>query len=222
MGLIWGSVLSVLGLVAAVLIPVAVRLITDDFKEWLPWITCRLIARAVSRLPESERERLEEEWWSHVNEWPGSLAKIYVAYGYLSASKSIDHIVRFDSTAAKRIQEVMLRAMDIVIAAALLLFTIPLLCMVALCIKLESPGPVLVSQRRVGRNGQTLGVWKFRSMRLDDFEPIFQYEKRPRVTRVGSFLRKTALDEMPTPLAVLRGDMTLVGKPRRLSWSMPT
>jgi hypothetical protein len=88
--MIWG----VLSVVAAILIAVAARIISDDVKEWLPCITRCLIERAVSRLPEGERERLEEEWWSHVNERPGGLAKIYVAYGYLSASKSIDKIVR--------------------------------------------------------------------------------------------------------------------------------
>src|SRR5260370_35042620 len=92
--MIWGIVLSVLSVIAAIFISVAVRVISDDVKEWLPWITRCLIERAVSRLPEGDRGRTEEEWWSHVNERPGGLSKIYVAYGYLSASKSIDKIVR--------------------------------------------------------------------------------------------------------------------------------
>jgi hypothetical protein len=80
---------------------------TRALKEWLPWITRRLIERAVSRLPESERERFEEEWWGHVNEWPGALAKIYIAYGYLSASNSIGDITRIGESprVLQRIQE---------------------------------------------------------------------------------------------------------------------
>ena len=74
-GLIWGVVLSILGLVAPILIPATARLVADDAKEWLSWITSRLIERAVSRLPESERERYEQEWWGHVNEWPGQLGQ---------------------------------------------------------------------------------------------------------------------------------------------------
>jgi len=75
MGLIWGTVLSVLGVVAAVLFSITARIIGDDVKEWLPWIIRRLVEHAVRRLPEEERDRFEEEWWAHINELPGNPAK---------------------------------------------------------------------------------------------------------------------------------------------------
>ena len=62
MGLMGGTVLFVLGVIGAILIPVTARVLGDDVKEWLPWITKRLVDRAVSRLPEEERGRFEEEW----------------------------------------------------------------------------------------------------------------------------------------------------------------
>lgn len=204
MGLIWGIVLSVLGLVAAVLIPTAARIVADDFKEWSPWITRRLIQRAVSRLPESERERTEEEWWSDVNEWPGNLAKIYRACGYLSASRSIGNIVRSDSPVAGRIQEAVRRIMDLMVATTLLCLVFPILGIVALCIKYDSPGPVFSRLPRIGQNGREFQLWKFRSMTSGGTGD-------PRPTRVGAFLRRTKLDDLPQFFNVLRGDMSLVG-----------
>src|SRR6516164_11799662 len=92
MGLIWATIISVFGILGAIIIAVAGRVLSDDFKEWLPWITRHLIERAVSRLPENEREKRREEWESDVNEWPGNLAKVYRAWGYLSAARAINHI----------------------------------------------------------------------------------------------------------------------------------
>lgn len=90
MGLIWGTIISVFGLIGA--IAIAGRLLSDDAKEWLPWITRHLIERAVARLLEHEREKRREEWNSDVNEWPGNLAKVYRAWGFLSAARGIRHI----------------------------------------------------------------------------------------------------------------------------------
>jgi hypothetical protein len=92
MGLIWGTIISVFGLVGAIAIAVVGRVLSDDAKEWLSWITGHLIERAVARLPENEREKRREEWKSDVNEWPGNLAKVYRAWGYLSAARAIHHI----------------------------------------------------------------------------------------------------------------------------------
>ena len=98
MGLIWAIIISLLGLVGSIIIGASGRLLSDDVKEWLPWITRRLIERAVSRLPENERQKRREEWESDVNEWPGNLAKLYRAWGYLSASKAINNIVVSNDT----------------------------------------------------------------------------------------------------------------------------
>jgi hypothetical protein len=94
MGLIRAAIIAVLGMFGAIIIAVTGRLFSDEIKEWLPWITRYLTERAVSRLPESEREKRREEWESDLNEWPGNLAKLYRAWGYLSASRSIAKIAR--------------------------------------------------------------------------------------------------------------------------------
>ena len=103
MGLIWGTLLFVLGVAGAIIIAtVTARVVGDDVKEWLPWITRRLVELAVSRLPEQERDRFEEEWWAHIDDLPGNLAKVHAACGYLSASKAINHIAQFGDTTALR------------------------------------------------------------------------------------------------------------------------
>src|SRR5947209_20076049 len=124
MGLMGGTVLFVLGVIGAILIPVTARVLGDDVKEWLPWITKRLVQRAVSRLPDEERARFEEEWWAHINELPGNLAKAYAAWGCLSASKAINHIALFGDRTG--IEEVTLRARYVPISVSLLLLVLPL------------------------------------------------------------------------------------------------
>ncbi len=114
------------------------------------------------------------------------------------------------------------RFLDIVGACAGLLLTILLFPAIALAIQIESPGPVLYSQIRCGLNGHPFRIWKFRSMipeadRLQHMVSnqakgnIFKNEHDPRVTRVGRFLRKSSLDELPQFWNVLQGDMSLVG-----------
>ncbi|HIC93861.1 MAG TPA: undecaprenyl-phosphate glucose phosphotransferase [Anaerolineae bacterium] len=116
------------------------------------------------------------------------------------------------------------RAMDVVIASVGLVLCAPLMGLIALLIKADSPGPVLFRQVRVGRGGRLFTLYKFRSMRqeaeaeraqlLDLNEatgPIFKIRDDPRLTRVGKLLRRTSLDELPQLYNVLRGEMSLVG-----------
>jgi exopolysaccharide biosynthesis polyprenyl glycosylphosphotransferase len=105
------------------------------------------------------------------------------------------------------------RALDLVVAAAVLGFGWPVFAAIAAAIKLSSPGPVLFAQRRFGRAGDEIRVFKFRSMRVtEDGARVQQAQKGdPRVTRVGAFLRRTSLDEIPQFFNVLLGDMSVVG-----------
>ena len=105
------------------------------------------------------------------------------------------------------------RISDVVIAAAILLLIWPVLLLVALGVKLSSPGPVIFKQRRYGLDGQQIWVYKFRSMRTCDDGEVVQQAGRcdPRTTRFGAFLRRTSLDELPQFINVLQGRMSVVG-----------
>ncbi|MEE8312228.1 MAG: sugar transferase [Candidatus Binatia bacterium] len=120
------------------------------------------------------------------------------------------------------------RAIDLFGAAVGLMVLTPLLALVALAIRLDSSGPIIFAQERVGYNRRRFPTYKFRTMvenadRMQaDLEhlneasgPVFKIRRDPRITRIGSFLRKTSLDELPQLVNVLRGDMSLVG-PRPL------
>ena len=116
------------------------------------------------------------------------------------------------------------RIMDIAGALIGLAVTIVLTPFIALAIKLDSKGPVFFAQKRVGKNGRYFKLYKFRSMYVDAEErkkelmaqnemegPMFKVEHDPRITKVGAFLRKTSLDELPQFYNILIGNMSLVG-----------
>ncbi|MFA7261502.1 MAG: exopolysaccharide biosynthesis polyprenyl glycosylphosphotransferase [Caulobacter sp.] len=116
------------------------------------------------------------------------------------------------------------RAQDLVVGALALLLGWPLMLAVAMAIKLDSPGPVFFRQRRHGFNNEEILVWKFRSMRAEaaDFAAVQQVRAGDdRVTRVGRFIRKTSLDELPQLFNVMTGEMSLVG-PRPHAVGMKT
>lgn len=106
------------------------------------------------------------------------------------------------------------RVLDTVLAALALVILSPLFVVIAIVIKIDSPGPVFFKQARRTRNGAIFNMYKFRSMVVNAEHTgagLFNYENDPRVTRVGRFLRDTSLDELPQLLNVIRGEMALVG-----------
>ncbi|NEX64121.1 TIGR03013 family XrtA/PEP-CTERM system glycosyltransferase [Noviherbaspirillum galbum] len=111
------------------------------------------------------------------------------------------------------------RLIDLLASLALLTVALPVMLITAVCIVLEDGGPVLYRQERVGKNGKTFMVLKFRSMRTDaekSGNPQWAQVGDTRVTRVGRFIRKTRIDELPQILNVLRGEMSFVGpRPER-------
>ncbi|MEM7517394.1 MAG: exopolysaccharide biosynthesis polyprenyl glycosylphosphotransferase, partial [Planctomycetota bacterium] len=115
--------------------------------------------------------------------------------------------------------ELVKRWVDFVLALVIFALTWPFMLLTALAVRLESPGPVLFSQERVGKNGESFTLFKFRSMRADAEKlsgPVWASENDPRITRVGRFIRKTRLDELPQLFNVLAGTMSLVGpRPER-------
>ncbi len=128
-------------------------------------------------------------------------------------------------------QRVIKRLMDIVGALVLLALTWPIMLVTAIAIKLDSPGPILFKQKRIGENGRPFIIYKFRSMvhNADELlpqildvehldEPAYKLKNDPRRTRVGKFIRRWSIDELPQIFNVLKGDMSLVGPRPEIAW----
>ena len=132
----------------------------------------------------------------------------------------VDHV----AANASPVDAVLRRALDVAVSAAALVLLLPLLLVIALLIRLDSPGPILFVQTRVGKHGHPFPVFKFRSMFTNAEErlhtvlaanertgPVFKMRQDPRITRIGRGLRRCSVDEVPQLLNVLRGEMSLVG-----------
>ena len=140
------------------------------------------------------------------------------------------------------VSRLVMYALDVVLAGLLLVVAAPVLTVIALLIRLSSPGPVLFRQLRIGHLEQPFAMLKFRTMHVDcddrlhrDFvtrmlsgdtageaapDGVFKLADDPRVTRIGHFLRRTSLDELPQLVNVLRGEMSLVGPRPALPWEI--
>jgi len=135
---------------------------------------------------------------------------------------------------SKRSYEIAKRAMDIVLSLMLLVLLLPVILICALLVRLDSPGPAFFLQNRTGKGGRPFKLVKLRTMVINASElkeqlwqyneltyPDFKMENDPRITRMGRFLRRTSLDEIPNIFNVLLGNMSLVG-PRPTSFSKDT
>ncbi len=107
----------------------------------------------------------------------------------------------------------MKRTLDFIASGVGLLLISPIFLLIALLIKLNSTGPVLFAQTRVGRNCEAFKLYKFRSMvtNAESVGPYYTQQNDPRITRIGRFIRKTSLDELPQLINVLKGEMSIVG-----------
>ena len=117
------------------------------------------------------------------------------------------------------------RSFDIISASIGILFLLPLFIVLSILVKLDSKGPIFFSHKRIGKNGKIIGIYKFRSMvsnseeifknfteeQKKEFEKNFKLDDDPRITKIGGFLRKTSLDELPQLLNIIKGDMSVVG-----------
>lgn len=116
------------------------------------------------------------------------------------------------------------RFFDICLSTAALVVLSPLLLVIAILIYLEDKGPVIYSQTRIGKDGRAFKLYKFRSMCVDADEklkdlqklnerdgPVFKIRDDPRVTKIGKFIRKTCIDELPQLVNIIKGDMSIVG-----------
>ena len=138
-------------------------------------------------------------------------------------------LLTFEPVAQDEFKLFIKRLIDVVSISLALPVLVPVMVLISLAVKLDSPGPVFFIQERVGYRKRVFRMYKFRSMCVDSERlqkeleamneadgPIFKIENDPRVTRVGRFLRKSSLDELPQLINVLKGDMSLVG-PRPMS-----
>lgn len=140
-------------------------------------------------------------------------------------------LITLREPALTELQRAVKRAFDLVVGAILTVAGLPLMALIALAIKLDSPGPVIFKQQRVGENGKIFSMSKFRSMvdgaderheeairRTPDGSIIHKWPDDPRVTRVGRFIRAFSLDELPQLFNVLKGEMSLVGPRPEILW----
>ena len=130
---------------------------------------------------------------------------------YRLAAEEQEHSrTRTGSSAAYELAK---RVIDVAMASLLLVLNAPLILLALLLVRLDSPGPALFRQKRIGRNGEPFMFWKIRSMYADApmYEPSPRSDFDPRVTRVGRLLRRASIDELPQLLNVLKGEMSLVG-----------
>lgn len=131
----------------------------------------------------------------------------------------------FKKKKGKKVYNLVKRIFDIVMALLALIILSPVFILIAILIKLDDRGPVFYKHKRVGKNGKIIYVYKFRSMvvnadeifshfteeQIKEFEKYYKLENDPRITKIGDFLRKTSLDELPQLVNILKGDMSFVG-----------
>lgn len=125
----------------------------------------------------------------------------------------------------KPVYDFVKRIADIFCSAIAIILLSPLFIIISIAIKATSEGPVIFVHKRVGKNGKEIGIYKFRSMvvnadaliekftpeQKEEFQKNFKLENDPRITKIGKFLRKTSLDELPQLFNILKGDLSIVG-----------
>lgn len=147
-------------------------------------------------------------------------------------STEINDILRLSHTGSKETlkskkiyDKHMKRILDIIISLIGLILLLPVFLIIGIVIKLESKGPIFFIHKRIGKNGKKIGIYKFRTMvpnaeelikkftpeQVKEFKENFKLENDPRITKVGKFLRKTSLDELPQILNILKGDLSIIG-----------
>ena len=188
--------------------------------------------RTIDRLvlvPQSLDDDRIEGWYELSRASGALLTLIPPRHGAFGHSVRLSHladvpVLDFGKVDLSRSTMLLKRALDLAVSALALVLVSPVLVVIAAAIKADSRGPIIFSQWRAGQGGRPFRMHKFRTMvrdaeellpglvRLDELaEPVFKLERDPRVTRVGRWLRRWSLDELPQLVDVLRGDMSLVG-----------
>jgi Undecaprenyl-phosphate glucose phosphotransferase len=199
---------------------------TDDLFSWPMLPETDRIVLTVTQKAEGRVQNL----LTKLRALPQPVCLLLDLDGFDPATTSLESVVGVPAARMSGIEDrlghlLAKRLQDIVFGSILLVLALPVMALIAIGIRLDSSGPILFRQKREGFNGRLISVLKFRSMRHNDDEgdkPVRQVEfDDPRVTRLGRFLRKSSLDELPQFWNVLMGDMSLVG-PRPHAPSMKT
>jgi lipopolysaccharide/colanic/teichoic acid biosynthesis glycosyltransferase len=205
-----------MGVIEAILVGVLATLLAAEGLDWLPRFTEFLIRTAARSLPEKSRDRYYEEWLAEAGHVPGKISRLIYALDLIRAS-----FVMRNPRPMKRI-------FDIAIASMLMMIMAPLLAFIALLVALETGRPILYRHSRIGQGGRRFNYLKFRTTVPNPDAVLARHlaehpEAReqwlrdrklkhdPRITLLGAWLRRTALDELPQLINVVRGDMSLVG-----------
>lgn len=210
----------------AAIIAILYSIVGDEMRACLPYLARRLIRTAAGRLPPEDRTSYEQDWLAEVaarEDRP--LWALAAALDIRLRIRGIRESVLGVSLRGRRSA----RAMDVIVSTLMLVLLAPLLVFVAIAIRIDSEGPVFARFERIGRENSRFTLLRFRTIsscaalnnhRLDRPHPAAtgstgsgSFPDDPRMTRIGRFLRRYSLDELPQIINVLRGEMSLVGPP---------
>jgi lipopolysaccharide/colanic/teichoic acid biosynthesis glycosyltransferase len=197
----------VTGLLLAIALAVVVALIVAEIKGGAVVLAQRIAAAAAHRAPH-HGDRLQEEWLADIEQLRDRplTALLYATRAYRSAGGRWADLTERPELPPKA--QLAKRALDLVVVSAVLFVISPLILLLAIAVRYDSPGPAMFRQRARGRRGKSFHLLRFRTMRLGA-------PKKSAPTHLGFVLRRAALDALPLFFNVLRGDMSLVG-PRPL------
>ncbi|WP_240454195.1 exopolysaccharide biosynthesis polyprenyl glycosylphosphotransferase [Halomonas sp. NO4] len=185
--------------------------------EWCPLSSPSLAGGRVDGVVMDAREPLPDEWKRFLADCTINGIPVYqaeTAQEMVTGRVSLDHLVdnQYGSLRPRDDYDVIKRCLDFIGAAILIPATLPIMLLVGVAIRLDSPGPVLFKQQRMGYHCRPFTVYKFRSMFIDQAGLDFTSEGHdPRISRVGHVIRKYRFDELPQLFNVLKGDMSLIG-----------
>jgi lipopolysaccharide/colanic/teichoic acid biosynthesis glycosyltransferase len=210
-----------------IVIPIAVSILTDDAKSWLPRLAHNLLRRAALKLPKDYSAEFYEEWLSHCEDTPEISGKLWHAISiYMWGSRHTKRALDPSQSTSSGYDRIK-RAFDVSCIASGLPLLAPLIAGLALVVSYDG-GPAFYSQERLGRGGRSYRIWKLRTMVVNPDEVLNAYlnanpkaaaelaqtgklRQDPRITKVGRLLRKSSMDELPQLWNVWVGEMSLVG-----------
>jgi lipopolysaccharide/colanic/teichoic acid biosynthesis glycosyltransferase len=211
------------GMLVTLLIGVVARFMGDEVKSWSTWLHKSIRHIAVAKLPNNLRERYQEEWESGLEDFPGEILKLFHSIGLLRAALQIHKAAQEDMVERTAAFAPIKRLFDVLFSTVLILAVSPCLFIIAVAIKMESAGPLFSLSKRIGKKGRAFHIAKFRTVRPDSEtqfatvqiygckDEVFESDYHLSITRVGRFLRRYSLDELPVLFSILTGDMSIVG-----------